>query len=86
MLRPHAAMLAMLDNESSLPTRGMPHDGLIPTGADEVGIESPVSVLKEERSSYNEWFGFLVIQITPLMVTYLTVKKITPRITRSARA
>lgn len=51
-------MLAMLDNESSLPTSGMPHDGLIPTGADEVGIESPVSVSGEERSSYNEWFGF----------------------------
>ena len=35
--------------------RGMPHDGLIPTGADEAGTESPVSVLLgENRSIYNE--------------------------------
>jgi len=56
-------MLAMLDTESSWNIRGMPHDGLIPTGADEVGNESPVSVSGEERSSYNQsivnqWFGF----------------------------
>ena len=79
-------MLAMLDNEPLMPSSGMPHDGLIPTGADKVGIESPVSVSGEERSSYNEWFGFSWIQITPLMVTYLTVKKIAPGITRSIRA
>ena len=63
MLRPHAAMLATLDIESWWPTRGMPHDGLIPTGADEVGIEDPVSVSEEERRSYNHsimncWFSF----------------------------
>jgi hypothetical protein len=46
MLTPHATMLATLDIESSWNIRGMPHDGLIPTGADEVGIESPVSVSK----------------------------------------
>ena len=46
----HANMLPML----CLP-RGMPHDGLIPTGADEAGTESPVSVLLgENRSIYNE--------------------------------
>lgn len=48
-------MFAMLDNEASWPTSGMPHDGLIPTGADEAGTESPVSVLLEERSNYNKW-------------------------------
>jgi len=52
-LTPHAAMLAAL--EAEWPIRGMPHAGLIPTGADEVGIESPVSVSGEARSSYNEW-------------------------------
>lgn len=31
----------------------MPHDGLTPTGAEKVGIESPVSVVGEERSSYD---------------------------------
>jgi hypothetical protein len=60
MLTPHATMLATLDTESPWNIRGMPHDGLIPTGADEVGIENPVSVSGEERSSYNhnQWFGF----------------------------
>jgi hypothetical protein len=63
MLRPHAAMLATLETEPRWPASGMPHDGLIPTGADEVGIESPVSVSEEERRSYdhsivNDWFGF----------------------------
>jgi hypothetical protein len=59
-------MLAMLDNEPSWPISGMPHDGLTPTGADEGGIESPLSVsLLEECSSYNEWFGFPRIQNNP---------------------
>ena len=53
MLKPHAIMLAMLEIEPSWFNRGMPHDGLTPTGADEVGIESPVSVSEESRSSYN---------------------------------
>jgi len=79
-------MLAMFDNEPSLPIRRMPHDGLIPTGADEMGIESPVSVSEEERNSCSEWFGFLRIQKTPSIVTYLTVKKVAPRITRSTSA
>jgi hypothetical protein len=48
----------MFDNELLLPTSGMPHDGLILTGADEEGIESPVSVSGEERCSYIGWFGF----------------------------
>ena len=51
MLRPHAIMLAMLESEPSWPTSGMPHDGLTPTGAEEVGNESPESVPGEERSS-----------------------------------
>ena len=52
MLTPHAAMLATLDIEPSLDSRGMPHVGFTPTGADEVGIDSPVSVSEEFRSSY----------------------------------
>ena len=45
----HANMLGML----YLPP-GMPHDGLTPTGAVEVGIESPLSeLLGDKRSSYN---------------------------------
>ena len=52
MLTAHAIMLAMLPTESSWPSRGIPHEGLTPTGADEVGIESPVRVLGEDRSSY----------------------------------
>lgn len=51
MLTPHAAMLATLEIDPSVFIRGMPHDGLIPTGADEVGIERFVSVSEEERSS-----------------------------------
>ena len=52
MLRLHAIMLNMFPRR--LPP-GMPHDGLIPTGADEAGIESPVSVLLGvKRCSYNE--------------------------------
>lgn len=51
-------MLATLEMEPSWPTRGMPHDGLIPTGADEEGLERPVSVSGEERCSYDEWFGY----------------------------
>lgn len=48
-------MLAMLDNEPFWPNRGMPQDGLTPTGAAEGGIENPLSVpFLEECSSYNE--------------------------------
>ena len=57
MLTPHAAMLATLDTEPPWFSRGMPQDGLTPTGADEVGIESPVSVSEEERSSCNQSVG-----------------------------
>ena len=58
MLTPHAAMLATLDTEPPWFSRGMPQDGLTPTGADEVGIESPVSVSEEERSSCNQSVGW----------------------------
>ena len=80
MLTPHAAMLATLDNEPLWFISGIPHDGLIPTGADEVGFESPVSVSGEERSSYNHsimnhWFGFPWIYRYPLMVNIPERKK-----------
>lgn len=50
-LTPHATMLAMLANEPSWPSSGMPHDGLTPTGADEVNAEIFLSVSGEERRS-----------------------------------
>ena len=65
----------------------MAHDELTPTAV--VGIVSvsfPASVpLKGENSSYNHSrFGFPLD--LKLMVTYSTVKKIAPRITRNIRA
>ena len=45
-------MFAMLPNEP-FPTRRMPQDGLIPTGAEEEFAESPLSVLEECIASYN---------------------------------
>jgi hypothetical protein len=84
-LRTHAMMLAMLPREPSWPARGMPHDGLTPTGADIAFVESPMSVLGERCASYNV-IRFSEIQTTRLMITYLTVKKIAPRITRGILA
>ena len=42
MERAHAMMLAMLAREPFWPTGGMPHSGLIPTGAVEGLAEGPV--------------------------------------------
>ena len=43
MLRPDAMIWAMLASEPSLPTRGMPQSGLMPTGAEDESAETPVS-------------------------------------------
>lgn len=42
ILKEQARILAMLPIELSKPTRGIPHFGLIPTGADVVLAEAPI--------------------------------------------
>lgn len=42
ILKEQARILAMLPTELSKPTRGIPHFGLTPTGADDVSAEAPM--------------------------------------------
>jgi hypothetical protein len=52
MLTAQAAMLATLDTEPSCPTRGIPHIGLTPTGADSGSEEGGCRVPGDRSSSY----------------------------------
>ena len=48
-LTPQAAILATFPTEPSCPNRGIPHVGLIPTGAEAEGVERFVRVPGDER-------------------------------------
>lgn len=49
---PHTTILATLPTDPSYPTRGIPHCGLTPTGAEIVELDTPVRVSGDKRRSW----------------------------------
>jgi hypothetical protein len=71
-LKAQARILATLPTELSEPARGIPHFGLMPTGADVVLVEAPIRSAGALRWSYfihvGEWISEKVKEGTDLPI------------------